>query len=287
MLASLAALVVLAGAVASVALAAAPPAGAANWAPVHAGDFPDPSVMEWLGTYYGFATQNFAAPSQTINIQVSTSSNGVDWSQQSGVDALPTVGSWAKPGNTWAPSVVRDNTDNDFVMYYTATEIQTGDQCIGVATSVLPEGPYTDTSAQPMVCQNGVGYSDPTVDSTSDLGGSIDPDIFTDSSGNQLADLEERRQSPEPSRADHPVVHPARTRLLAHGQRPTDAPPDRRRRLAERDHRGPRHGRDLDDDGQHDDEQLHPLLFRQRRGRVHLCHRLGQLPLRSGRRLHR
>ena len=146
LLASLAALVVLAGAVASVALAAAPPAGATNWAPVHAGDFPDPSVMEWLGTYYGFATQNFAAPSQTINIQVSTSSNGVNWSQQSGVDALPTVGSWAKAGNTWAPSVVRDNTDNDFVMYYTATEIQTGDQCIGVATSLLPEGPYTDNS---------------------------------------------------------------------------------------------------------------------------------------------
>ena len=141
MLAGAAASVALAGAVASVVPAAAPPAGAANWAPVHTGDFPDPSVMEWLGTYYGFATQNFAAPSQTINIQVSTSSNGVDWSQQSGVDALPTVGSWAKPGNTWAPSVVRDNTDNDFVMYYTATEIQTGDQCIGVATSVLPEVP--------------------------------------------------------------------------------------------------------------------------------------------------
>ena len=184
LLASVAALVVLAGAAASVALAAAPPAGAANWAPVHAGDFPDPSVMEWLGIYYGFATQNFAAPSQTINIQVSTSSNGVDWSQQTGVDALPHVGSWAKPGNTWAPSVVRDNADDDFVMYYTATDIQTGDQCIGVATSLLPEGPYADGSAQPMVCQNGVGYSDPTVDSTGDLGGSIDPDIFTDSSGN-------------------------------------------------------------------------------------------------------
>ena len=104
--------------------------------------------------------------SQTINIQVSTSSNGVDWSQQSRVDALPTVGSWAKPGNTWAPTVVRNNADNDFVMYYTATEIQTGDQCIGMAISLLPEGPYADHSAQPMVCQNGVGYSDPTVDST-------------------------------------------------------------------------------------------------------------------------
>jgi len=184
LLAALGALAVVVGAVASIALAAAPPASAANWAPVHAGDFPDPSILQWGGVYYGFATQNFAAPSQTINIQVSTSLNGTSWNQQNGADALPSVGSWAKPGDTWAPSVVRDNTDNDFVMYYTATEIQTGDQCIGLATSPLPQGPYTDHQAQPMVCQNGVGYSDPTVDSAQNLGGSIDPDIFTDSSGN-------------------------------------------------------------------------------------------------------
>jgi hypothetical protein len=180
----LGALVMVLGAAASIALAAAPPADAANWAPVHAGDFPDPSVLLWGGVYYGFATQNFAAPSQTINIQVSTSSNGVNWSQQNGVDALPHVGSWAKPGDTWAPSVVRDTTDNDFVMYYTATETQTGDQCIGVATSPFPQGPYTDSQSQPIVCQNGIGYSDPTVDSPFTYGGSIDPDIFTDSSGN-------------------------------------------------------------------------------------------------------
>jgi hypothetical protein len=180
----LSALVVVVGAVASIALAASPPANAANWAPVHAGDFPDPSILQWGGVYYGFATQNFAAPSQTVNIQVSTSLNGVNWNQQNGVDALPHVGSWAKPGDTWAPSVVRDNTDNDFVMYYTATEALFGDQCIGVATSSAPQGPYTDNQSQPIVCQNGVGYSDPTVDSAFNYGGSIDPDIFTDSSGN-------------------------------------------------------------------------------------------------------
>jgi Glycosyl hydrolases family 43 len=182
--AALAALAVVTTAVASVAIAvaAAPPAGADNWTPVHAGDFPDPSVMEWLGVYYGFATQDFAPTGQTINIQVSTSTDGVNWNQQNGVDALPTVGSWAKPGDTWAPSVVRNNTDNDFVMYYTATEIQSGDQCIGMATSLLPEGPYTDNSSQPIVCQNGIGYSNPTV-ANGNYGGSIDPDIFTDLSG--------------------------------------------------------------------------------------------------------
>ncbi len=153
-----------------------------NWAPANDGDFPDPSILLWGGVYYGFATQSFAAPSQTINIQVSTSSNGLSWNPQTGVDALPHVGTWAQPGNTWAPSVAHDAAANDFVMYYTATERSTGDQCIGLATSSSPMGPYGDSQSQPMVCQNNVGYSAPTVDSAQNLGGSIDPDIFTDSS---------------------------------------------------------------------------------------------------------
>jgi hypothetical protein len=179
-LATLAALVVVVGTVASIGVAAPPPASATNWAPVHSNDFPDPSTMQWLGVYYSFATQNFAAPNQTINIQAATSLDGMNWTPWTGAAVLPRVGAWAKPGNTWAPSVVRDNADNRFVMYYTATEIQTGDQCIGVATSALPTGPYTDNESQPIVCQNGTGYSEPTVDSAQDLGGSIDPDIFTD-----------------------------------------------------------------------------------------------------------
>ena len=67
----------LVSAVSSIAMATAPAASAANWAPVHAGDFPDPSILHWNGAYYGFATQNFAAASQTINIQESTSPDGV------------------------------------------------------------------------------------------------------------------------------------------------------------------------------------------------------------------
>jgi hypothetical protein len=181
----LAALIVLSGAVASIGIAAvaAPAAGAANWAPIHAGDFPDPSILQWDGSYYGFATQNFAAPSQTINVQVSTSSDGVHWTQLNGVDALPTVGSWAEPGETWAPSV--EYNGSKFVMYYTATEVWSGDQCIGIATSSDPLGPYTDNSDSPAVCQNGVDVGNPvqTVDN-GNYGGSIDPDIFTNSSGN-------------------------------------------------------------------------------------------------------
>ena len=92
-----------------------------------------------------------------------------------GVDALPTLPSWAEKGETWAPSVAFNGIG--FVMYYTATEASTGDQCIGVATSATPLGPYVDTSAAPVVCQNG-NDAGRTVDN-GNYGGSIDPDIFT------------------------------------------------------------------------------------------------------------
>ena len=149
-----------------------------NWAPVHAGDFPDPSILNYGGTYYAFSTQNYANPNQTINIQESTSSDGVTWSQLSS-DALPNVGAWAKPGNTWAPTVAYNG--NEFVMYYTATENQLpGDQCIGVATASNPLGPYVDARSQPIVCQDGTGWSAPTIDGAASFGGSIDPNLFED-----------------------------------------------------------------------------------------------------------
>ena len=107
--ATLGALVVLLGAAASVGIAAAPPASAANWAPVRSNDFPDPNILSFGGVYYGFATQNFASASQTINIQVSTSLDGVHWTPLN-TDALPRLPGWAKAGNTWAPSVAYNNT---------------------------------------------------------------------------------------------------------------------------------------------------------------------------------
>ena len=177
----LASLVAVVGAL-SVLSVAAPAASADNWAPVHPGDFPDPSVVydQATSTYWAFATQNFASPGQTINIQVSTSNNGTSWTQMNGLDALPHLPAWAKEGETWAPNVVYNSANNDFVMYYTATEAWSGDQCIGMATSVTPQGPYSDTNSAPAVCQDGSDAGN-TVDN-GNYGGSIDPDVFTDSS---------------------------------------------------------------------------------------------------------
>ena len=180
----LSALIAVAAAVSSFEIATAPAASAASWAPVHAGDFPDPSILHWNGSYYTFATQSFAAPGQAINIQVSSSPDGVHWGQ-SNADALHQLPGWAKEGNTWSPSVAYDPANNDFVMYYTATEASTGDQCIGFATApaTSPLGPYTDSSSAPMVCQNDSDFG-ATVDN-GNYGGSIDPDVFTDPSSGQ------------------------------------------------------------------------------------------------------
>lgn len=171
-----------------VAASVAAPAVAGNWAPVTAGDFPDPSVLSYDGTYYAFATQNTPPPGQTqINIQEATSSDGLTWTL-TGQDALPNVGAWAKPGNTWAPSVVYDPAQHQFVMYYTATEnIAPFDQCIGVATlsssaSSSPLGTY-QPQPYPVVCQDGNGWDQgPTIIGPASLGGSIDPDVFEDTS---------------------------------------------------------------------------------------------------------
>jgi beta-xylosidase len=83
---------------------------------------------------------------------------------------LLTLPKWAVPDATWAPSVVRLGAN--YVMYYSA-EVRGsggGELCISAATAAEPQGPYTDTSSAPLVCQ-------------SSLGGSIDPSAFVDANG--------------------------------------------------------------------------------------------------------
>jgi hypothetical protein len=176
---ALAGLLLLLAATTALAVSRGSVAGAANqWAPVHAGDFPDPDVMIYNHAYYGFATQTFAPSGLTINIQTSTSTNGTTWTA-SDVDALPNLPSWALSGDTWAPSVAYDAANQEFVMYYAATQASDGDQCIGRAEATSPLGPYVDTSTSPVICQDGADTGSGTVDN-GDYGGSIDPDIFTD-----------------------------------------------------------------------------------------------------------
>jgi beta-xylosidase len=135
--------------------------------PVLDADFPDPDVLRVGDTYYAYATNTAGA-----NIQVATSPDLVAWTVQG--DALPALPGWAVPefGYAWAPEVTTDAAGSVYLMYFTARYAfeQGGTQCIGVATSAAPEGPFTPQGAEPLICQVG-------------LGGSIDAASFVDDDG--------------------------------------------------------------------------------------------------------
>lgn len=135
--------------------------GGANAGLVYPFDFPDPDVIVVGRTYYAYATNSVAG-----NIQIIASTDLVHWNAIG--NALPSLPGWAKPNNTWAPSVTRVN--GMFLMYYAVDVAATGTQCISVASSTSPQGPFVDTSTGPLECQQS-------------LGGSIDPSTFTDANG--------------------------------------------------------------------------------------------------------
>jgi beta-xylosidase len=127
--------------------------------PVYDADFPDPFVLKAGDTYYAYGTNGGGKQVQTL-----TSKDLVHWTP--GPDALPSVGSWAYPGKTWAPEVLARG-DGTYVLYYTANG---GGQCVGRAVADSPEGPFVDDSKQPLVCQRTEG-------------GSIDASPFRDGDG--------------------------------------------------------------------------------------------------------
>ncbi len=127
--------------------------------PGYSGNFPDPSILVANGRYYAYATQ-----SGGDNIQLIDSTDLVHWKVEH--DALPVLPEWASAGFTWAPSVAVDPSGG-YEMFYAARDRSSGLQCIGRATAASPLGPFVDHSTQPFLCQT-------------DLGGSIDPYVFSD-----------------------------------------------------------------------------------------------------------
>lgn len=118
-------------------------------------------MLEAEGNFYLYGTQGSDA-----NIQLRSSADLVDWEQLP--DALPTLGTWAAVGKTWAPEVIAVN--KGYVMFYTASDKASGKQCIGRAVAAGPRGPFTDSSTKPLVCQQ-------------ELGGSIDASPQRDGDG--------------------------------------------------------------------------------------------------------
>jgi arabinan endo-1,5-alpha-L-arabinosidase len=123
----------------------APSAPGGAIAPVIDRDFPDPDVLALDDRYLAFATNG-----NNRNVQVAESTDLESW-QVLNDDALPELPSWVIPGKTWAPEVT-ELADGSFVMYFTATNFQPSVQCIGVATSAEPEGPFVVQGDAMLVC---------------------------------------------------------------------------------------------------------------------------------------
>lgn len=122
----------------------AAPVRAADANPVIADDFPDPDVLEVDGVYYAYATNSGMA-----NVQVARSEDLRTWERLD--DALPVLPTWVIPGKTWAPEVTQLGPEQ-FVLYFTATSFDPALQCLGVATSSSPEGPFEMVGDEMLVC---------------------------------------------------------------------------------------------------------------------------------------
>ncbi|WP_374776109.1 family 43 glycosylhydrolase [Streptomyces sp. NBC_01310] len=134
-------------AVAVGALAAAPAGAAADGVgPVFDRDFADPDIVKAGRTYHAYATNSGGK-----HIQHATSRDLVHWSMAD-ADPLPELGTWAEPNPSWvwAPEVF-DN-GRGFTMHYTARDRASGRQCIGVALSSSPNGPFRPSGEGPLVC---------------------------------------------------------------------------------------------------------------------------------------
>ncbi len=125
-------------------------------------DFADPYVMTTATGYLAFATNGPAGV-----LQMLTSRDAATWH----VAGSPLVGlpGWAEPDTTWAPAV--SHTPAGYILYYSVRDRSSHQQCISTAVATAPEGPYTDVSAFPFICQG-------------DHGGSIDASPFTGTDGN-------------------------------------------------------------------------------------------------------
>ena len=153
-------------------VAAADPAAGPLHQPVFESDFPDPFVLGTRGRWFAYATNN---NKEKVNIQLASSTDLIHWQTATDPadpkrprDALPVLPPWAKRGSTWAPEVLQ--TETGYILYFTARSKKEGVQCVGTAASTDPEGPFTSSAAEPLVCQT-------------KLGGTIDASPFRDTDG--------------------------------------------------------------------------------------------------------
>lgn len=139
-------------------------------APILSADFPDPFVLPFAGRYYAYATNANGA-----NVPMAFSRDLATWNllavpgnPDAFHDAMPTLPAWAGRGRTWAPEVIR--IGDAHLLYFTAHHRGRDQQCVGVAASRDPRGPFVPQGTEPLVCQHR-------------LGGTIDASPFRDADG--------------------------------------------------------------------------------------------------------
>ncbi len=130
-----------------------------------AGDLGDPYLLTVPATagspgrYILFGTGDWPS-----NVPTAVSTDLKTWTRTG--DALPTVPAWSATdrfhSHIWAPAV--RHVGSQWLLYVTVPDSVSKRQCIAVAASSKPEGPYRDVIGHPLVCQAA-------------LGGSIDPSI--------------------------------------------------------------------------------------------------------------
>jgi len=137
---------------------------------VYNGDLGDPFILPVAGGGGDAGFVAFGTGDWPARVPTARSADLTNWQQ--GPDALPQLPSWTAPDPknslSWAPAVLR--TGDGYLLYVTLPDARTGQQCIAVAESSVPEGPYTGVGAGPLLCQH-------------DLGGSIDPSVTRDRAG--------------------------------------------------------------------------------------------------------
>lgn len=146
-------------------------------------DIGDPYVLPVPAGVDGMPTPGYAlywTTDWSANVPTAVSTDLVHWRRVA--DSLPTLPSWAltvrpppqfgAPAGvstmTWGPTV--EKVAGGWDLYYSTEDAATRRECLGVASSSSPTGPFVDSSPAPLVCQAG-------------LGGDIDPSVVATAPG--------------------------------------------------------------------------------------------------------
>lgn len=139
--------------------------------PLIARDFADPDVLRSGDTWLAYSTNSvYDGRLWHVPVQRAPAVTG-PWTPVG--DAMPTLPAWVDPAhpNVWAPELCPMG-DGRVLLYFTARNARLGVQCIGVAVSDTPTGPF-------------VALGDGPIAGRVEDGDTLDAESFTDGDGSR------------------------------------------------------------------------------------------------------